>query len=113
MMAELQKYQWTMSGMRPDDSQLGAMWFYRGIDVDAALAEEAPVMTADELRAELVERCRAIDADLQRRELIVSAVNMEHHAVIETLRRQYDAFAYLIPLIDDAMADRPVEEDDD
>lgn len=36
-MTELQKYQWTMSGMRPDDSTMGAMWYYRGADVDARL----------------------------------------------------------------------------
>lgn len=33
-MTELQRFQWTMSGMRADDSELGAMWFYRGFDTD-------------------------------------------------------------------------------
>jgi len=34
---DLQKYQWTTQGMRRDDSTLGAMWFYRGMDVDGTL----------------------------------------------------------------------------
>lgn len=140
-MAELQKYQWTTSGMRPDDSELGAMWFYRGFDTDLELmrlhdergewAEAADgemsrlqteleskdgAMTADELRTELVERCRAIDADLRKRELIVRVAQEEHNPVIEVLRRQYDALAFLMPMIDDAMAGSPItfeEEDDD
>lgn len=72
-------------------------------------------MRADELRSKLVERCRAIDAELRRREGIVRKVNMEHEDVIRVLRKQYDALAYLMPLIDDAIADRPItfEEDDD
>lgn len=45
-MAELQKYQWTMSGMRPDDSEMGAMWFYRGFDTDLEL-----MRLRDELQA--------------------------------------------------------------
>jgi len=61
-------------------------------------------MTADELRQKLVERCREIDADLRRREEIVRKCQQEHHAAIETLRRQYDAFAYLIPMIDDELS---------
>ena len=71
-------------------------------------------MTADELREKLVQRCRAIDDELRRRELIVRKVTEEHHAVIEVLRRQYDALAYLMPLIDDVLADRiTFEEEDD
>lgn len=61
-------------------------------------------MTADELREKLVERCREIDAELRKREEIVRKVAEEHHAVIETLRKQYDAFAYLIPMIDDELS---------
>jgi hypothetical protein len=49
MNAELQKYQWGMSGMRPDDSTLGAMWFYRGFDTDLELMRLAT--DQDELRA--------------------------------------------------------------
>lgn len=47
-MSELQKYQWTMSGMRPDDSQLGAMWFYRGFDTDLEL-----MRLGDELQSKI------------------------------------------------------------
>jgi hypothetical protein len=64
----------------------------------------------------LVERCRAIDADLRKRELIVRVAQEEHNPVIEVLRRQYDALAFLMPMIDDAMAGSPItfeEEDDD
>lgn len=49
-MAELQKYQWGMSGMRPDESTLGAMWFYRGFDTDLELMRlTSQVQAQDEL----------------------------------------------------------------
>ncbi len=37
MTTDLQRYQWTTTGMRRDDSIGGAMWFYRGMDVDGTL----------------------------------------------------------------------------
>ncbi|KKN10936.1 hypothetical protein LCGC14_1031650 [marine sediment metagenome] len=60
-------------------------------------------MTAEELREKLVARCRAIDDELRGREHIMRKAAEEHHAVIETLRKQYDAFSYLIPMLDDIL----------
>ena len=53
----LQRYQWTMTGMREDGSVFGAMWFYRGMNVDQKLASlDAELVALDkELRDTLAE----------------------------------------------------------
>lgn len=60
MPAELKKYQWTSSGMRPDDSVLGAMWYYRGFDTDLVLMRLSCDITA---RDELLRWCANWDGD--------------------------------------------------
>ncbi len=60
-------------------------------------------MTADDLHKYLVARCRAIDDELRGREALLQKAHVEHDNAIDLLRRQYDAFALLMPIIDDAM----------
>ncbi|KKN10935.1 hypothetical protein LCGC14_1031640 [marine sediment metagenome] len=60
MAAELQRYQWTMMGMRPDESVLGAMWYYRGMDTDLELMRLTSDLTA---RDELLRWCAHWNGD--------------------------------------------------